>query len=960
MSRVLRHLLLLSLGSGSLAADISFNFQIRPILSKNCIGCHGPDPGDRKADLRLDTFAGVTNPESGDAVIIPGKPEESLFMERVLTDDPDDVMPPPEHGHKLSAEQIALLEQWIREGAEYETHWSFAPVANPEPPAVASSAWPQNEVDHFVLAQLEKLGLAPTAPANPVELLRRLALDLTGLPPTLAEVSTFKEAYRENPQQAVAEAADRLLASPAYGEHWASMWLDIARYADTVGYSGDEHRDIWPWRDWVIKAYNDNMPYDQFIIEQVAGDLLPQASEQQKLATAFHRLTLNNNEGGTNDEEFRTIAVKDRLSTTVNSTMGLTVRCAECHTHKYDPISHEEYYQLYAFFNQTADSDKRDDRPRMPVMPFGHEEKTREIKARIAELETQVDAHKPWQVLTFDQMEGTDGVVLQSQDDGSVLASGPNPDYPTYRLSAPAPAGPVSALRLELIPDVSHNEFVGRASGGAVVLTHVRLLEKKADGTQEWHRFSKAVADHSQPNHDISKVIGEKPEKYGWAVKHDKEGLRARRTAVLELASPVTLAPDSRLEVELVFEGPWVRTSAGRVRLATTAVSEPAKKFTENTLNPIERQIAELKKELPQPIRVPVTEDLPADKQRETHLMTRGSFMQLGQKVSPALPKAFGELPADAPRNRLGVAQWLVAADNPLTPRVAVNRYWARLFGIGIVETEEDFGMQGTLPSHPDLLDWLAHRFVETGWDQKALLKLLVTSAAYQQGSAATPDRLEKDPRNIYLSRGPRFRLTAEVVRDQALAVSGLLNRELYGEPVYPPTPIKRFANAFLGDTIWVESEGPDRYRRAIYTYLKRSNPHPLFETFDMASRDVCVLRRFRTNTPLQSFMTLNDVVFVEAAQALARTMKKSSDNLEEQIQEGFRQVLLTEGTSSQVDALRALYEETLPTYQNNRDEAHQLAGTVPEPVSDEEAAEVAALTVVANVMLNLDAFLCK
>ncbi|MGJ8723699.1 MAG: PSD1 and planctomycete cytochrome C domain-containing protein [Roseibacillus sp.] len=946
--------------TASLAEEISFNFQIRPILSKNCIGCHGPDPGDRKADLRLDTFEGATSTAEGEASAIPGDPDGSLLIQRVETDDPDDVMPPPDHGHSLSEEEISLLRQWITEGAEYETHWSFVPPSLPALPEVAKSEWGQSDIDRFVLSKLQEKNLSPSEPAPAVEMLRRLSLDLTGLPPTQEEMTTFSEAYASAPQQAVAGAADRLLASPAYGEHWASMWMDLARYADTVGYSGDEHRDIWPWRDWVIKAYNDNVPYDQFLVEQIAGDLLPDATDQQRLATAFHRLTLSNNEGGTNDEEFRTIAVKDRLSTTVNSTMGLTIRCAECHTHKYDPITHQEYYEFYAFFNQTKDTDHRDDRPRMDVEPMGREHEKEELRSQIARIEQEALEKSPWKTLPLDNSSATDGVQFEPQEDGSLLAVGNNAEYPTYTLRAPAPLNATSALRLEVIPDIRHNDHVGRAPEGAFILSQVKLYLLTPDGKRTLQKISKAAADHAQPNYNIENVIDDKPHKNGWAVNHRQEGYKVRRTAVFSLAKPIQAPKGSILETELVFKGQWPRLTAGRVRLSATEVTDAATLFKQKKLDPLGRQLAQLKQKLHSPLRVPVMVELPTDKQRKTHIMTRGSFLQPGEEVSPTIPQTYGSMPEGAPQNRLGVAQWIISKENPLTARVAVNRYWARLFGIGIVETEEDLGTQGSLPSHPELLDWLAVTFMEQDWDQKKLLKTLVMTSAYQQASTATPEKLELDPRNLLLSRGPRFRLTAEVVRDQALAVSGLLDRTLYGPPVYPPSPIKTFTNAFSGNTAWVESKGRDRYRRALYTYLKRSNPHPLFDTFDMASRDVCVMRRFRTNTPLQSFMTLNDVVFVEASQALARKMTAHSEDLNEQIREGYRLVLLDEVESAKVDALAQLYQDTFAEYEANPEEALELAGTVPTPANPENAAQLASLTVVANVLLNLDAFLCK
>ncbi len=754
------------LHSSAIRADeIEFNRQIRPILSRHCFVCHGPDEGQRQADFRVDVR------DEALAAIEPGDVEGSELFGRITSTDDDERMPPPEHGPALNSDEIDLIGKWIEQGAKYQQHWSFVAPRKPELPTLDKSMldWTRNEIDYFVAAKFAAMKLTPAPSADPRRLIRRLALDLTGLPPTAEMVERFAQSPTDETYEAI---VDQLLASPDYGEHWTAMWLDIARYADTIGYAEDRHRDIWPWRDWVIRAFNNNMPYDQFTIEQLAGDLLPEASSDQILATAFHRNTLNNTEGGTSDEEFRVVAVKDRISTTVNVWMGLTLRCAECHTHKYDPISQKEYYQFFDFFNQTEDADQGDERPRISLFPEGRESEFAKFDAEIA------------------------------------------------------------------------------------------LLKETAATKQETQRLTDAMDQRNRP------------------------------------------------------------------------------------------------------VLVPIMKELDPDHARTTHMMVRGSYLQPGEQVSAAVMQAFPPLPAGAPNNRLGVARWLVSDNNPLTARVTVNRFWARLFGIGIVETEEDFGTQGSLPTHPQLLDWLAVDFREHGWDVKRLLKQMAMSSTYRQSAMATRENLELDPRNLYFSRGPRFRLSAEVIRDQALAVSGLLSKKKYGPPVYPPNPVKKVRSAFQGETVWTESEGEDRYRRTLYTYLKRSSPHPLFETFDMATREVCCIRRIRTNTPLQSFMTLNDQTFVEAAQALAQKMYDSASDRRDRIATGFSIALLRPATEQELETLEKLYQLTNAEYAEQHDLARQLAGinehSRANENDDDASAELATLTVVANVILNLDEFLTK
>jgi hypothetical protein len=594
-------------------------------------------------------------------------------------------------------------------------------------------------VDAFVLERMRGVGLEPAGEAPLAALLRRASLDLTGLPPGASEV---ERALREPSAWGYERFVDRLLASPAFGEHWAAMWLDLARYADTVGYASDEARTIWRWRDWVVEAFNANMPYDKFTRLQVAGDLVPGSGDEGLLATAFHRNTPNNTEGGTDNEEFRMVAVKDRVNTTLNVWMGLTMRCAECHSHKYDPITQREYYQFLDFFNQTADADTNDDAP--------------------------VHGFRP----------------------------------------------------------------VGGGGGGA----------------------------------------------------------------------------------------------------------EAA------------------------PVPTPVLRELPAGERRPTHVHHRGSFRDLGEQVEAGVPEALHAMPAGVPMDRLGVAEWLVSDENPLTARVAVNRFWARLFGRGLVETEEDFGTQGAAPSHPELLDYLAVEFREGGWDVKALLRRLVLSATYRQSAEATAEALALDPENRYLARGPRFRLSAEVVRDQALAVGGLLSGKMFGPPVYPPNAVKSVRSAFAGESVWEVSAGEDRYRRALYTHLKRSQPHPLFETFDMGSREVCSLRRFRTNTPLQCLQTLNDPAFVEAAQGFAaRLLAEGGERPPDQVAWGFRVALAREPAPHETAELEALFDEARAIYGDDPASAAAMAsGPLADPAGRLGPATAAAMAVVANVLFNHDGFLTR
>ncbi len=696
-------------------------------------------------------------------------------------------MPPRKSSERLAQKDVAILRKWIEQGASYAEHWALVKPIDRPLPAVKNREWPRSGIDYWILARLESSHLQPSPEADRFTLLRRASLDLRGLPPTPAEVNALAA---DPAPDAYEKAVDRFLDDPAFGERWARLWLDLARYADSAGYGSDPLRTIWRYRDWVIDAYNRNLPYDQFTLDQLAGDLQNNPTLDQRIATAFHRNTMTNTEGGTDDEEFRVAAVKDRVDTTWQVWMGLTMGCAKCHTHKYDPFTQEEYYRFFAFFNQTEDADRGDETPLVSVPTIAEIERDRRIDARIAPF-------KPF-------------------------------------LEKP-------------LPDAA--ELIARAFLGGV--------------------------------------------------------------------SP---------------------------------------------LHPVRLEVAGLEKTRPKPATVPVMVELASSKKRATKLLEKGNFLTPGKAVEPGTPASLPPLPADAPRDRLGMARWLVDAENPLTARVAVNRYWAQFFGTGLVETEEDFGTQGELPSHPELLDALAVFYRTSGWNTKALLRLIVTSSTYRQSSRVTPEQLAADPRNRLLGRGPRFRLDAETVRDQALALSGLLSRKMHGPSVFPAQPAGLWQAAFNGQRTWATSPGEDSHRRALYTFWRRTIPYPSMATFDAPSRELCSVRRTRTNTPLQAFVTLNDPVYVEAAQALARRIvAEGGSTPEDRARYAIRLCLCRPAAAEQVESLTRLYETERNHYAADPASALALAtepiGPLP-PGAD--AAELAAWTTVANVLLNLDGVLTK
>jgi len=800
------------------AEPINFSRQIRPILSENCIACHGPDEKGRKGKLRLDDEQDAKRDRKGEFVILPGKPEQSELIKRIESDDPDEVMPPPKQHKTIPAAQLALLKEWIRQGAPWGRHWSYEPVARPSVPQNDEA----NPVDAFLADRQKKEGLTWSAEAPKSVLIRRVALDVTGLPPTPAEVAQLADAP-------YAEVVAHFLAKPAYGEHWARQWLDLARYADSAGYPSDPGRTIWAYRDWVIKALNRNQPFDQFVVDQLAGDLLPNPTEDQIIATAFHRNTMTQNEGGTSDEEFRNAAVIDRVNTTYAVFMGTTMACAQCHTHKYDPITITEYFRSYAFLNQSADSDKRDEAPLHEIYPPG-------MKAQ-------------------------------------------------------------------------REQWMKESTAAEAVFKLVKPGSDWLAGYDDW--------------------LAKKPNLADKALKAAVDAPKDKRTK----------AQDNLLRQH------YVRNVS------------PATKAERARADMLKKQIADSA-----PVTVPIMQDLVGEKRRKTFVQLRGNWQALGDQVDEGVPTHLARWDEAYPKNRLGLARWIVSRDNPLTARVTMNRLWESVFGVGIVRTSEEFGSQGDLPIHPELLDWLASEFVACGWDTKKMLSLLLNTRAYRQSSASDAKRNERDPDNRFVARGPRFRPSGEMLRDQALAVSGLLSAKMYGAPVRPMRPNLGLSIAFGGSGDWVTSTGEDRWRRSLYTDTRRSTPYPSFATFDAPNRETCVIRRDRSNTPLQAFVTLNDPVFVEASQALARRLLKEGGATDEsRLKLAYALCLSREPDAGELKTLKALLAKSLAEYRADAAQAGKMA-TQPLGPADKGAdlPTLAAWTAVSSVIMNLDEFLMR
>lgn len=955
-----------------------FNRDVRPILAARCFKCHGPDDGARKVKLRLDMRAGAEH--------VLGDPRDSELLRRIASDDEAEVMPPPSVKTTLSAREKETLKSWVASGAPYAPHWSFLP---PKRPVIPKTNQPiANPIDALIRSRLEREGLTPSPEADPYTLMRRVHLDLTGIPPTREEVDAFAA---DRSPDAFPKVVERLLASPHYGERWARKWLDLARYADTNGYEKDRQRTIWPYRDWVIRALNDDIPFDEFTIEQLAGDMLPRATIAQRIATGFHRNTMLNEEGGIDPLEFRFHSMTDRVATTGSVWLGLTVGCAQCHTHKFDPITHTDYYRLFAFLNNA-------DEPELPMFSPEFEGKRAEGERRVREMELEMTrrAATPemekafaaweserrksvtaWTIIRPSRMEG--GLTKFTQlDDGSILATGDTTKRDVYTLTLSNLPSNVTAIRLEAVPD-------DRLPAGGPGRTYYEgpkgeffLSEMTFASAGKPAKFSSASESGAKDAGTARFVIDGNP------LTGMGTGGRVRKPkqAVFNLEKPLEATSAT---LELAFEK-YYASSLGRFRISVTnatsevkaidapgeiedALAIPAMKRTPDQLEAlrhcwldtapefkaVREQIEALHQKSPAVPTTLVMQERPADHPRATHRHHRGEFLQTREIVDPGVPTWLSPLPKNAPANRLTFARWLVSPENPLTARVTVNRHWHAFFGRGIVRTLDDFGYQGEPPTHPELLDWLALELIDRKWSIKQLHRLIVTSATYRQSSRVTPEVLGKDPENRLLARGPRVRLEAEQIRDSALKAAGVLSSKMYGPSVFPPQPANVTTEGAYGRLEWRVSEGEDRHRRGLYTFAKRTAPYAMASTFDAPSGEACVARREVTNSALQALTMLNDVVLLDAARGLATRAIQQDGKTEERIVLLFRSCLIRPPTAEESVRLRRFYQAQLARFAEEPARAESVGGTGPGP-----AAERAAWTATARAILNLDEFITK
>lgn len=995
-----------AVGRASADDEVKFTTDIQPLFAERCLQCHGPDK--QKGGLRLDRLESLLKvQESGHAAVVPGKLDESEIIRRITSDDPDEVMPPK--GDRLSAAKIGKLKEWVASGAEFEQHWAYLPLSSEKPPEVNDAPWVRNPIDRFVLARLEKEGIKPSPRAERQVLIKRLFYDLIGLPPTPAEVDEF---VHENSPDAYAALVKRLLASKHFGERWGRHWLDKARYADSDGYEKDNARpDAWHFRNWVLDAVNADMPIDQFSIEQIAGDLLPTAMPRQRLATAFHRQTLTNTEGGADQEEFRNAAVFDRTETIGTIWLGLTLTCARCHTHKYDAIPHSDYYRLFAFFNN-ADETNYD----MPLIGSSLEKYKVDKAAVEAELEAvrgeiavaktkHREAFQQWQTETRKRLAQTnppafhdlaemkvksdlEGIGFEIEKPGVVQVSGANPDGTIIIDIAGQVNGieePVTGIRLDVLPDKRlPANGPGRAPNGNFVLNEVELLHGETKLA-----FGGAVADFSQANFGVAKLIdGNRDKMSGWAVAPQ---MGKPHHAILRLKEPLAVKAGTALTVRLVrnYDG---EHTVGRfhVRLMTgqdlggvapQAISDLLAKdpgerddkqqkalldyFLRNESEATKSLLAkrdEVQKRMPKlpiaKVRVVAERGSP----RTTRILTRGDFLNPSKVevkagglavLPPILGREKGKL------DRLDFANWLVSDENPLPPRALANQLWEKLFGEGLVRTMNDFGVRGERPVHPKLLDWLGTEYRRLGWSRKKMIETIVMSATYQQASAHREELRESDPTNKLLARQNRFRVEAEIVRDLCLSVSGLLSDKFGGPSVFPPLPAGVAALSYSNTFKWNASEGEKRYRRGLYTFFKRTAPHPNLITFDCPDSNTTSVRRRSSNTPLQALTMMNNEVFVEASQSFAKRLLEAEATSDQQrMQQALRLCIGREPTASETTRFIALLEKGRAYYRVNPESAQKLIGKhQPKDIASPEAA---AWVAVARTALNLDEFMTR
>ena len=1006
---------------------IQFNRDIRPILSDNCFQCHGPDSVQRKGDLRLDVEKDVLADRGGYHVLKPGNLKKSELWARITSTEKAERMPPTKSGKKLTAKQITLLKRWIEEGANWQQHWALIPPKRPALPKVKSKNWPKNPIDRYVLAQLEKNGLQPSPPADRATLIRRVSLDLTGLPPTLEEIDAF---LKDKSPNAYEKVVDRLLKSPRYGERMALPWLDGARYADTNGYQADGERHMWRWRDWVIEAFNNNMPFDRFTIEQLAGDLLPDATLSQKIATGFNRNHRGNAEGGIIPEEYLVEYAVDRLDTTATVWMGLTIGCGRCHDHKYDPISQKDFYRMLAYFNNIPERGK--------VVRFGNsppfiKAPTKAQQRKLAELKEQIK------------------IAEKNCRELEPLFTKKQRDWEKSTVAKKAVGWQLKTGLRSVFPLDAHNDKFkakGKPSfgpgkiGKAVVLNgqaHIDLGDRGRVGFHDRFTFGAWIYPTNIKHGPILTRMLDTDRSEGYSLVLDNGALQlnlVRRWLddSLRVDTKLKLQPNRWYHVMASYDGS--RTAKG-VRLFVDGKRQPLKinlndlnqdflikdarfkigaggkdnfqgkiddvRLYERLLTEEEVGIIATAESIAKIVHLPINKRSPDQKAKvrryfleqhapenvhkaherldklqkqrqafydtiptvmvmqeretpkETFILKRGEYDNPGEKVSRNVPDCLPPLPKNAPNNRLALARWLVSSNHPLTARVAINRMWQMYFGNGIVETTEDFGSQGDWPSHPQLLDWLATEFTESGWDMKHMAKLIVTSATYRQSSKLTKKSHKTDPQNLLLSRGPRVRLSAHAIRDQALFVSGLLVEKIGGPSVKPYQPKGLWEE--LSGKKYVRDKGDALYRRSLYVFWKRTIPQPALMTFDAANRESCIVRQTRTNTPLQALNLLNDTTFIEAARVFGqRMMTEGGTTVRERIAFAFRVATSRPPRQRELDILERSFHAHRNRYKTNRQSALKLLRVGDAPVNQRlDPVELAAYTAVANVILNLD-----
>ena len=972
---------------------LEFNRDIRPILADNCYACHGPDQNQRMAGLRLDVReSALARLESDKLAIAPGNPEESELIRRITARDEAHKMPPAYSGKALTRQQIDLLTRWIRQGAPWTEHWAYIRPERPSLPEVEDKSWPANAIDFFILSRLEREGIRPSREADRRTLIRRLTFDLTGLPPTLREVENF---LSEQSPGAYEKLVDRLLASPHFGERMAMHWLDLARYADSDGYHVDFPRSMWKYRDWVIAAFNANKPFDQFTVEQLAGDLLPDPTLDQRIATAFNRNGMTSTEGGADAKEYLSKYVIDRVNTTATVWLGSTVACAECHDHKFDPFTQQEYYQLYDFFHQIPEKGLDRD-PAPPYLRLPSEEQ----RSRLSQLEKTIQTleasrqarldmthdgldeaqaewegelaqiHRTRQEMELKEWSVIGPFIVQSAEEAFTRAFPPESELDFSKNYQDG------KLSWNARPDWKDGEAQSLLGNKAATYLHRRIHAESArklkffvatnapyaDGLKVWSNgglvLAKAV-EGCEPAESIQVQVDLQSGANDLLLKVVNYG--GGYGFYFSLDAPLEDKPLKQVMsavVKPVLERDGAEKTALRHYFRQT--HSPRLQALGQQLSRLRKEKEQLEKEIPT---LRVMEDM--EYRRPTHLLIRGDYRTKGEQVSAAVPKFLPPLSPGAKADRLALARWLIDPDHPLVGRVAVNRFWQLFFGTGFVRTGNEFGTQGEPPSHPKLLDWLARELVDGGWDVQSMLKTIVMSATYRQSSRFRPELLAKDPANRLLARGPRLRLPAEVIRDNVLAISGLLDRDRPpgGASVFPYQPPGLWEQkAFYCRSKYEQSRGDDLYRRSLYTFWKRSVPNPILQTFDAPDREVCTVRRERTVTPLQALITLNETTYVEAARVFAqRILKEAGPSVRERIGFAYRTALARPPGPEEEKVTERTFRRIFETYRGNAASARQLASVGESPVdADLEVTQLAAWTGVAKLILNLDETMTK